>query len=74
MLTLSYDPVLLSEALLSVSGKMMSNITYDTVGRPVHWVPLPRLVPSNVSYDHWGHIISWACGNLSETYSYDHML
>lgn len=74
LLTLSYDPVSSSEALFSVSGEMMINITYDSVGRPVLWDPVPPLVPSNVSYDHWGYITGWTRGNLSEEYHYDALL
>lgn len=71
---LRYDPTTSSEALLSVSGQMLVNITYDDNGRPVYWVPVSPLVPSNVSYDHWGHIISWTRGNLSEEYEYDSVM
>ncbi|XP_063885071.1 teneurin-m-like isoform X4 [Scylla paramamosain] len=74
LLTLSFDPVSSSEALFSVSGQMLVNITYDIMGRPVLWVPVSPLVPSNVSYDHWGHIIGWTRGNLSEQYEYDHVM
>ena len=74
LLTLSFDPVSSSEALFSVSGQMLVNITYDAMGRPVLWVPVSPLVQSNVSYDHWGHIIGWTRGNLSEQYEYDRMM
>lgn len=71
LLMLRYDPAMSLESLLSVSGQMLVNITYDEKGRPVLWMPVSPLVPSNVSYDHWGHIVGWTRGNLSEEYEYD---
>lgn len=74
LLMLRFDPTTSTEALLSVSGQMLVNVTYNEEGRPILWMPVSPLVPSNVSYDHWGHIVNWTRGNLSEVYEYDSVM
>ena len=57
MVTLRHDPVSRTEALFTVTGSSIVNITYDEVGRPLSWEPVhPQLVPTTVAYDPWGHI------------------
>ena len=74
LITLRYVPDTSTEAIMSKSGEILVNITYDYVGRPTKWNPMSPLVATEVNYDDWGHITQWKRGELFETYEYDHLL
>lgn len=71
ILSLDYSQNHKMEKIYDDHTKFVLRIKYDNHGMPTLWMPPKGITPVNVTYDRYGHPVTWARGGSHETLTYD---
>lgn len=71
LLTFKYDLFTGTEAVLNENGATLLNVSYDQLGRPLHYTPAQPFLPVIMSYDRFGQLAAWSWGDMKEEYAYN---